>query len=71
MLTYVTTLCYGGHVWDIPFDIRNVEKTVMAINITGTLSLTAATWSKTSFAFTLEAKDDKRRAPVLTCYQTT
>jgi hypothetical protein len=53
MLTYATTLGYGKHIWDIPFDIVNIEKTVMAISVGGTLSLTAAIWSKTSFALTL------------------
>ncbi|KAK0623837.1 hypothetical protein B0T14DRAFT_425921 [Immersiella caudata] len=53
MLTYATTLGYGKHIYDIPFDIVNIEKTVMAISIGGTLSLTAAIWSKTSFALTL------------------
>ncbi|KAK5654592.1 hypothetical protein OQA88_7221 [Cercophora sp. LCS_1] len=53
LLTYATTLGFGKHVWDIPFNIQTIEKTVLTINIAGTLSLTAATWSKTSFAFTL------------------
>ncbi len=54
LLTYATTLGYGSHIWDLPpFDIFTITKTVLVINISGSLSLVAATWSKTSFAFTL------------------
>jgi len=53
LLTYATTLGFGKHVWDIPFSVPLVNKTVLAINLAGTFSLVAAIWSKTSFAFTL------------------
>ena len=53
LLTYATTLGYGSHIWDLPFDIFAINQTILAINIAGTLSLVAATWSKTSFALTL------------------
>jgi len=53
LLTYATTLGYGKHVYDIPFDQPTIEKTILAISIGGTFSLTAAIWSKTSFALTL------------------
>jgi len=53
LLTYATTLGYGKHIYDVPFDIPTIEKTILAISIGGTLSITAAIWSKTSFALTL------------------
>jgi hypothetical protein len=42
---------YGLHAWDFPF--QNILQLTMLINVAGTLSITAAIWSKTSFAFTL------------------
>lgn len=53
LLTYATTLGYGKHIYDVPFDIPTIEKTILAISVGGTLSITAAIWSKTSFALTL------------------
>jgi len=54
LLTYATTLGYGKHLWDLDMtDMEGAKKTFMAINVAGTLSITAAIWSKTSFAITL------------------
>lgn len=53
LLTYATTLGYGRHIYDLPFDLGVINKTILTINVAGTLSLTAATWSKTSFGLTL------------------
>ncbi|KAK1832265.1 hypothetical protein QBC39DRAFT_433348 [Podospora conica] len=53
LLTYATTLGYGRHIYDLPFNLGVINKTILTINIAGTLSLTAATWSKTSFGLTL------------------
>lgn len=60
MLTYATTLGYGKHTWDIVFDPAVLEKMFLSISIGGSLSLTAATWSKTSFALTLLRLTDGR-----------
>lgn len=35
------------------FDVENINKLTLVINLSGTFSLTAATWSKTSFALTM------------------
>ncbi|KAH8884074.1 putative integral membrane protein [Thozetella sp. PMI_491] len=54
LLSAMTGLGYGLHVWDI--DIFNLEKmgqVFLLICVTGTFSITAAIWSKTSFAFTM------------------
>jgi hypothetical protein len=53
LLTYATTLGYGLHYYDLPYDFALASKTTLVINIAGSFSLTAATWSKTSFAFTM------------------
>ncbi|KAK3693299.1 hypothetical protein B0T22DRAFT_369447 [Podospora appendiculata] len=51
VLSTATTIGYGLHIWD--FDLSNMPKLVMYLNVAGTFSLTAAAWSKTSFAITL------------------
>jgi hypothetical protein len=54
LLTYATTLDYGKHLWDLDLaDYPKAVETALVITISGTLSLTAAIWSKTSFAITL------------------
>jgi len=53
LLTWATTLGYGLHIWDWPFDMDNGIRMLLAINAAGSLSLTAAVWSKTSFALTM------------------
>ncbi|KAK1758832.1 hypothetical protein QBC47DRAFT_409662 [Echria macrotheca] len=60
LLTYATTLGYGRHIYDVPFDTNLINRTIMVINMAGTFSLVAATWSKTSFAFTLLRLTDGR-----------
>ena len=48
------SLGYGHHIWDWPLDkLEYTVDLVKVINVAGTLSLTAAVWSKTSFAITL------------------
>jgi len=47
----MTSLGYGLHIWD--FDMRNMGRLLLTINVAGSFSVTAAIWSKTSFAFTL------------------
>ncbi|KAM7211087.1 hypothetical protein V8F06_013528 [Rhypophila decipiens] len=51
VLTYMTSLGYGLHVWD--FNMVNMPRLLLSVNIAGSFSVTAAIWSKTSFAFTL------------------
>jgi len=51
VVSYTTTLGYGRHTWDFPID--NLSKFSLAVTVAGTLTLTAAVWSKTSFAFTI------------------
>ncbi|KAL2150939.1 hypothetical protein VTH82DRAFT_6037 [Thermothelomyces myriococcoides] len=52
LLTYVTTYGYGKHIWD--FDaVNDMPKILIPMNVAGTLSVTAAIWSKTSFGITL------------------
>lgn len=54
LLTYATTLGYGKHLWDLDLtDYPSGVKQLIAINAGGSLSITAAIWSKTSFAITL------------------
>lgn len=54
LLTYAVTLGYGYHIWDLPLDkYPSYLKMLKVINLAGTFSLTAAIWSKTSFALTL------------------
>jgi len=53
MLSYAVSLHYGVHIWDYPMDVDMVNKLMLAINLAGTFSITAAIWSKTSFALTL------------------
>lgn len=53
VLTYVTTLGYGAHTWDIPPNLDDIAKVLVLISVTGTFSVTAAIWSKPSFAVTL------------------
>ncbi|KAK0624516.1 hypothetical protein B0T17DRAFT_492545 [Bombardia bombarda] len=50
-LTHVTTLGYGRHIWD--FDMANMSKLAVFMNLSGTFSVMGAIWSKTSFAITL------------------
>ncbi|GAB1315642.1 hypothetical protein MFIFM68171_05852 [Madurella fahalii] len=51
LVTHITTLGFGLHIWD--FDLRNMEHIMLPTNVAGTLSITAAVWSKTSFGITL------------------
>lgn len=51
LLTYMTSLGYGLHIWD--FDMANMQRIMLPTNVAGTLSVTAAVWSKTSFGITL------------------
>lgn len=46
-----TGLGYGLHVWD--FNFANMGALLMYMNVAGTFSVTAAIWSKTSFAVTM------------------
>jgi len=52
-LTYATTLGYGKYWYDWSPIYEEVVTMVKLINAGGSLSLTAAIWSKTSFALTL------------------
>ncbi len=47
----MTVLGYGLHIWD--FDMQNMAPLLVLVNVAGTFSVTAAIWSKTSFAITL------------------
>lgn len=48
----MTRLGYGLHIWD--FDrTNNFAPLLVLVDVAGTLSVTAAIWSKTSFAITL------------------
>jgi hypothetical protein len=49
--SYLTTLGYGKHSWDI--DPANIQAMMLPMLVSGTFSVTAAVWSKTSFAITL------------------
>ncbi|KAK0719144.1 hypothetical protein B0H67DRAFT_484630 [Lasiosphaeris hirsuta] len=51
LLTSLTHLGYGLHIWD--FNLANMAQLLLTVNVTGTFSVTAAIWSKTSFAITL------------------
>ncbi|VBB71302.1 Putative protein of unknown function [Podospora comata] len=51
LMTYMTTKGYGKHIWDFPME--NMIHLLLPMNISGTLSVTAAVWSKTSFGITL------------------
>ncbi|KAL1837602.1 hypothetical protein VTJ49DRAFT_3620 [Mycothermus thermophilus] len=52
LLTKMTALGYGKHIWD--FDVvNNMAPLLVIVNAAGTLSVTAASWSKTSFGITL------------------
>jgi hypothetical protein len=51
VISYLTSLGYGMHSWDFP--IQNLPTFVLLANVAGTLTITAAIWSKTSFAFTI------------------
>ncbi|KAK3954330.1 hypothetical protein QBC32DRAFT_336455 [Pseudoneurospora amorphoporcata] len=52
LLTAMTRLGYGLHFWD--FDVvNNMAPLLLLVNVAGTFSVTAAIWSKTSFAITL------------------
>ncbi|RKU41325.1 hypothetical protein DL546_004840 [Coniochaeta pulveracea] len=54
LLTYSVSLGYGSHVWDYPPELMpRIFDLLKVINLCGTFSLTAAIWSKTSFALTL------------------
>ena len=53
LLIYATTLGYGAHTWDIPPNLDDIAQVLLLLNVAGTFSVTAAIWSKTSFAFTL------------------
>lgn len=49
--TYAVPLGVGKHVWDVP--VQNMSLIGLLGNFTGTFSILAAVWSKTSFALTL------------------
>ncbi|KAK3364700.1 putative integral membrane protein [Lasiosphaeria hispida] len=51
LVTSLTHLGYGLHIWD--FNLANMAQLLITVNVTGTFSVTAAIWSKTSFAITL------------------
>ncbi|KAJ4288799.1 hypothetical protein N0V88_007126 [Collariella sp. IMI 366227] len=51
VLTYLASLGYGLHVWD--FDDRNLGPVMLSSTVSGTFSVTAAVWAKTSFGVTL------------------
>ena len=51
VLTYMTTLGFGMHIWDI--DLSNQEKMMLPTNIVATFSIIASVWCKTSFGVTL------------------
>jgi len=53
LLSYATTLGYGAHTWDIVPNLDEIAKVLLLLNVGGTFSVTAAIWSKTSFAVTL------------------
>ena len=48
----MTGLGYGLHIWD--FDVMtNMPPLLVIVNVAGTFSVTAASWSKTRFGITL------------------
>ena len=49
--TLSVPLGLGKHVWTV--DVANMARIGLYGNVTGTFSILAAVWSKTSFAFTL------------------
>ena len=51
VLTYMTTLGFGTHIWDI--DLSHQEKMMLPTNIVATFSIVASVWCKTSFGVTL------------------
>ncbi|KAK3905539.1 hypothetical protein C8A05DRAFT_41503 [Staphylotrichum tortipilum] len=51
ILSYMTTLGYGKHIWDFP--LENFSSIMVPTTVAGTFSATAAVWSKTSFGITL------------------
>ena len=51
VVSYLTSLGYGKHTWD--FDIAKLPDFALGITVAGTLVVTAAIWSKTSFCFTI------------------
>lgn len=51
LLTHITTLGYGLHIWD--FDPNNFQPVMLPTTVAVTFAVTAAVWSKTSFGFTL------------------
>ncbi|TLD17571.1 uncharacterized protein PgNI_00968 [Pyricularia grisea] len=51
LTTYIIKLGYGKHTYDVPLENVNTQALMVLINTT--LSITAAAWSKTSFALTL------------------
>jgi hypothetical protein len=53
LLSYAVSLGYGLHIWDMKPDPAIGVEMLKVINASGTLSLIAAVWSKTSFALTL------------------
>jgi hypothetical protein len=54
LLSYAVSLGYGYHIWDFPVEkFATTVDLFKAINVAGTFSVTAAVWSKTSFALTL------------------
>lgn len=52
-LTHATTYGYGKYWFDWSPDPKDGMTMVLLINAAGSMTLTAATWSKTSFALTL------------------
>jgi hypothetical protein len=51
LLTYLTTLGYGLHIWDVP--TQNLQAIMLRTSVAGTFPVTSAVWSKTSFGITL------------------
>ncbi len=47
----MTSMGYGLHIWD--FDLQNMGRLVLLVSVAGSFSVTAAIWSKTSFAVTM------------------
>ena len=51
LLTYMTTVGYGQHIWDV--DVNNLPAILLPNTIAGTFIAVASVWSKTSFGVTL------------------
>ncbi|KXX76901.1 hypothetical protein MMYC01_207506 [Madurella mycetomatis] len=53
LLTYMTSLGYGLHLWGF-----NFQALMLPTIVAGTFSVTSAVWSKTSFGLTLRKITD-------------